>query len=367
MHHSVDSLARLVGGEVVGDGSVVITAARPVSGAGPGDITFVEDDRHARQLRQSSACAAVVGLSFEDRTRSLIRVAKPFDAFIAIVECLRGPAHAWPLGIHSYSSISPSAAIGRAPSVGPFVTIGDHAVIGDRCRLMSGAFVGDGCRMGSDCVLYPHVVLYSGTVLGDRVTVHAGTVLGGHGFGYRSQQGAHVKTPQLGHVEVGDDAEIGANTTIDRGTFHATRIGAGTKIDNLVQIAHNCQIGRHNLIVGQVGIAGSTRTGDYVVIAGQAGIRDHVTIGDGAVIGAMAGVMKDVPAGERMLGIPATPEREQYWLVAAVHKLPELRDKVKKLAKHVEELETGRLAELRAAVLRMEQQLDENAQKRRSA
>jgi UDP-3-O-[3-hydroxymyristoyl] glucosamine N-acyltransferase len=178
-------------------------------------------------------------------------------------------------------------------------------------------------------------VLYDGCLLGHRVIVHANSVLGADGFGYRLHDGRHVKVPQLGHVEVGDDVEIGACTTIDRGTFQATRIGAGTKIDNLVQIAHNCAVGQHNLLVSQMGMAGSSSTGDYVVIAGQVGIVGHVHIGDQVVIGAQAGVTKDVPSGQQMLGSPATPVREQKRILVTLEKLPDIRRDLRRIKQHV--------------------------------
>jgi UDP-3-O-[3-hydroxymyristoyl] glucosamine N-acyltransferase len=210
-------------------------------------------------------------------------------------------------------------------NVGPFACIGEGCEVGPRCCIHGNVVIGRDCKIGADSELFPGVVLYDGTVLGERVTVHANSVLGADGFGYRFQGGRHVKVPQLGHVEIGDDVEIGACTTIDRGTFQATRVGAGTKIDNLVQVGHNCQIGRHNLFVSQMGIAGSSSTGDYVVIAGQAGIVDHVHVGAGAVIGAQSGVPKDVPAGQRVLGAPARPEREQKRILILLEKLPEMR------------------------------------------
>jgi UDP-3-O-[3-hydroxymyristoyl] glucosamine N-acyltransferase len=195
--------------------------------------------------------------------------------------------------------------------------------------------IGRFCQIGDDVVLYPNVVLYDGTVLGNRVIIHGNAVLGADGFGYRLQNGRHVKVPQLGHVEIGDDVEIGACTTIDRGTFQATRIGAGTKIDNLVQVAHNCQIGRHNLLVSQMGIAGSSSTGDYVVAAGQVGIVDHVHIGDRVIIGGQAGVTKDVPAGQHILGSPATPERDQKRIMMSLEKLPEIRRELRRIKQHL--------------------------------
>jgi UDP-3-O-[3-hydroxymyristoyl] glucosamine N-acyltransferase len=209
--------------------------------------------------------------------------------------------------------------------------VAEDCVIGARCRIYSGVAIGARCRLGDDVTLYPNAVLYAGTILGNRVTVHANAVLGADGFGYRTQNGRHVKVPQLGHVEIGDDCEVGACTTIDRGTFAATRVGEGTKIDNLVQIGHNCQIGRHNLFVSQMGIAGSSSTGDYVVVAGQAGIVDHVHIGERAMIGAQAGVTKEVPPGLRVLGSPATPEREQKRALMTMERLPEMRKDIQRI------------------------------------
>ena len=192
-----------------------------------------------------------------------------------------------------------------------------------------------GCKIGRDCQLFPGVVLYPGTILGDRVILHSNVVLGANGFGYRFAEGRHQPASQLGWVEIGDDVEIGANTTIDRGTYGATTVGCGTKIDNLVQIGHNCRIGKHNLICAHVGIAGSSSTGDYVVLAGQVGVRDHTHIGDRAQIAAQAGVASDVAAGEVMLGSPAIPRYEQAQVWAAMLKLPEMRKTLKRIEKQL--------------------------------
>lgn len=193
-----------------------------------------------------------------------------------------------------------------------------------------------GCQLGEQVVLFPNVVLYENTVIGARSILHANAVIGAYGFGYHQVNGRHQLSAQLGNVVIGEDVEIGACSTIDRGTYGATRIGDGTKIDNQVQIAHNCRIGRRNLICSQVGIAGSTTTGDDVVMAGQVGVRDHVHIGAGAMLGAKAGVMNDVPDGAAYLGIPATPERQQMLIQAALHKLPELKKQLKALQRLVE-------------------------------
>ncbi len=274
MSITLGELAELVQGQVIGDGSLVINAARALKEALPGDITFVEDEKHAAQLHHSRASAAVVPRSMSANGLPLIQVADPLNAFIV-------------------------------------------------------------CRLGDDVILYPNAVLYEGTVLGNRVTIHANAVIGADGFGYRVQNGKHAKVPQLGHVEIGDDCEIGACTTIDRGTFQATRVGEGTKIDNLVQVGHNCRIGRHNLFVSQMGIAGSSSTGDYVVVAGQAGIVDHVHIGDRAMIGAQAGVTKEVAAGLRVLGSPAAPEREQKRVLMTLERLPGIRKDIQRIKQHL--------------------------------
>lgn len=332
---TVQELAALVGGKVHGDGSLLIEAARPLNEAGPGDVTFVETDRHARHLHGCRASAAVVPAAVEANGLTVIQVADPLTAFVAIVRHLHGHAEEPPHGIDPDARVHPSAQIGRDPSIFSFACIGAGSVVGARCHVGAGAIIGRNCRLGDDVKIYPNAVLYDGTVLGNRVIIHANAVVGADGFGYRLQEGRHLKVPQLGRVEIGDDVEIGACTTIDRGTFQATRIGEGTKIDNLVMIGHNCQIGRHNVFVGQVGIAGSCSTGDYVVMAGHVGVADHVHIGDRAVLGAKAGVARDVPAGERMLGAPAKPEGEQKRIFLSLEKLPALRKDVKRILQHL--------------------------------
>jgi UDP-3-O-[3-hydroxymyristoyl] glucosamine N-acyltransferase len=345
VHITVTSLAELVQGRVHGEDRG-IAAARPMNEAGPDDITFIESDRNLRHLKKCRAHAALVSSALAARRQelvaadgtplTLIEVHDPLAAFVAIVRHLHGQSVEAPPGIDPRAVIHPSAHLGPDATLAPFVVIGEGSIIGARCRLYSGAVIGRNCRLGDDVVLHPHVVLYDGTVLGNRVIVHANAVLGADGFGYRCQGGKHVKMPQFGCVEVGDDVEIGAATTIDRGTFQATRIGEGTKIDNLVQIGHNCQIGKHNLFVSQVGIAGSCSTGNYVVIAGQVGVADHVHIDDQAIIGARSGVVRDVPAGERMLGAPAKPESEEKRILLSLVRLPELCRDVRQIKHQLE-------------------------------
>lgn len=335
MKVTVRQLAELVHGQVHGDGELAITDAQPVGDAVAGHITFIENDKHAHHLHDCKASAVVVPESLPTNGLTAIRVADPLLAFANIVRHLRPQTEMPVHGIDPRAFVHPTVEIGVEASVFPFASVGEGSKVGARCRIHAGAVVGRFCRLGDDVTLHANAVLYDGTVLGDRVIVHANAVLGADGFGYRFHDGRHVKVPQLGHVEVGADVEIGACTTIDRGTFQATRIGDGTKIDNLVQIGHNCRIGRHNLLVSQMGIAGSSSTGDYVVIAGQVGIVDHVHIGDRAVIGAKAGVTKEVPAGERMLGAPATPEREQKRVMMTLEKLPEFRRDIRRIMQHL--------------------------------
>jgi UDP-3-O-[3-hydroxymyristoyl] glucosamine N-acyltransferase len=336
---TVEQLAALVRGRVVGDGSVPIRSARPEGEAGPGDITFIDDERYVKVLRQSPASATIAGPHFRvaavQQDRPIIEVDDALAAFIAVRSHLLGGDRPRWSGIHPQASIAPTAKIGADVAVYPFAYVGDDAEVGDGSVLHPGSVVGAGCRLGKGVVLHPNVVLYEGVVLGDRVEVHAGTVLGGDGFGYRMVDGRHVKVPQSGGVVIGDDVEIGANCTVDRGTFEATEIGDGTKIDNLVMIGHNNRIGKHNLLCGQVGVAGSCQTGDYVVMAGQAGIKDHTQIGSRAIVGAQAGVHKNVPEAQQVLGSPAIPLREQRRIFQMIARLPEMHRQLRELSAQV--------------------------------
>jgi UDP-3-O-[3-hydroxymyristoyl] glucosamine N-acyltransferase len=266
---------------------------------------------------------------------TIIETHDPLAAFVQVYQRLHGQPAAPSHGIDPRAIIHPTVRLGKNVEIGAGACIGEGTVIGDNCRIYPGVVIGRFCSLGNDVTLYPNVVLYDGCQLGHRVIVHANSVIGADGFGYRQQNGRHVKVPHFGNVIIEDDVEIGACTTIDRGTFQPTRIGAGTKIDNLVQIAHNCRIGRHNLLVGQVGLAGSVTTGDYVVLAGQVAVRDHCTIGDQVVVGARAGVIQDVPAGQKVLGEPAMPEWEYKRLVLLFLKLPELRQQLEEVRKHL--------------------------------
>jgi UDP-3-O-[3-hydroxymyristoyl] glucosamine N-acyltransferase len=347
---TLEQLAALVRGRLIGDGKVSIQSARPVAEAGPGDITFIESERFGKLLRGSTASAAIVGphlkLSADYAPGfPVIEVADPIDAFMAVRNHLDEAKQPRWTGIHHRAYIAPSAKLGADIAIYPLAYVGEDAVIGDGCTIHPGAVVGSRCTLGRGVTLHPNVVLYDDVSLGDRTEIHAGTVLGGDGFKYRQVDGRHIKVPHTGRVEVGSDVEIGSNCAIDRGTFGATKIGDGTKIDNLVMIAHNNVIGRHNLLCGQVGIAGSCTTGDFVIMAGQAGIKDHTEIGDKVIVGAQAGVHRNVPSNQQVLGSPAIPLRDQRRIFQMTARLPDMHRQLRELTARVALLMGGNPAE----------------------
>ena len=332
---TVRQLAEWVQGEVLGDGDQLISDARPLADAQPGDITFVEHDKHIVAWQSCRASAAIVPSGVPVNGRPLIRVADPLMAFVSVVQHLRGRPIHFESGINPAAQVHPSVKLGVGVSIGPFAVVGEGTEIADNCTLATGVVIGRHCKLGRDVTMHPHAVLYDDCVVGNRVMIHANAVIGADGFGYRVQNGRHIKVPQLGWVELEDDVEIGACSTIDRGTFGPTRVGTGTKIDNLVMIGHNCQIGRHNILCSQVGIAGSTSTGDYVIMAGQVGVADHITIGDQVTIGAKSGVPGNIPSHSQILGSPATPHKEQVRMMLTLEKLPEIRKDVQRIKKHL--------------------------------
>ncbi|HYO26357.1 MAG TPA: UDP-3-O-(3-hydroxymyristoyl)glucosamine N-acyltransferase [Lacipirellulaceae bacterium] len=338
MPTTLGDLARLVGGALWGDAALELSGAATLGLARPGEITLADHPDRDRELAASPAAAVIATPDVECSGKPAIIVKDVHAAFAAAVSHFRPPRLRQRIGV------SPAATVSLSAKLGPDVDVCPGATIGDNCEIGAGTIIHPGVHIMADCVIgagatiFPNAVLYENTRVGDRTIIHAGAVIGAYGFGYRNVQGRHQLSAQLGHVEIGKDVEIGAGTTIDRGTYGPTVIGEGTKIDNLVMIAHNCRLGRHNLICSQVGIAGSTTTGDYVVMAGQVGIRDHVHIGDRAVICSKAGVSNDVEPGAEMLGAPAAPLRQAKLQMAAVAKLPEMRRQFRILQRQIEEL-----------------------------
>lgn len=338
MQATLLELAALVDGQLVGDGNLMVRGAAPLGQARAGEITLVDKAERVHDLAASGAAAAVAPRSFIPNGVPVILVDDAHRAFTTIMLRFSPPRPRKRMGVSPMAVVSATAKLGQNVDIHPFVTIGDDVEIGDDCTIHSGVHIMSGTKLGPDVTVFPNAVLYENTVIGPRCVIHAGAVLGCYGFGYCFDKGRHKLCAQLGNVVLEADVEIGAGTTIDRGTYGSTVIGEGTKIDNQVMVAHNCRIGRHNMLCAQVGIAGSTTTGEYVVMAGQVGVRDHVHIGNYAVLGAMAGVINDVPERARMVGIPATPEREQMVKQAALTKLPEMRRQLKEVQATVDRL-----------------------------
>lgn len=338
MSTTLGKLAELIGGRLVGDPGLPISGAATLDSASAGDISFVDDTRLLDRVQVSPAAAMVVADEFPAIDRPAIFVDDPREAFARIVMSFRPPVEMPDVGVSPAARIDPTAQLEEGVQIHAGAVIGPNVRIGRGSVIHSNVAIMPGCEVGSDVILFPNVVLYEGTVIGDRCLIHAGAVIGAYGFGYDTVQGRHDRGPQLGYVLIESDVEIGACTTIDRGTYGSTVVGEGTKIDNQVMIAHNCQIGRHNLICSQVGVAGSSSSGDYVVMAGQVGVPDHVRIGNRAVLGAKAGIMRDVPDDTTVLGIPATPERDQMAKQAAFARLPEMRKQLRKLQRVVDQI-----------------------------
>ena len=330
-------IAEKLHGEIVGDGSVQLTGLAPADCARAGELTFAENASYFAAAEQSQAAAILVSGAFVSSRKVLIRVANARVALARVLPIFFPPEE-HPRGIHPSAVIAESARVDPTAHIGPNCVLGARVRIGARSVLMGGNDLRADCQLGEDVCLYPNVALYRQTQLGHRVTIHAGTVIGSDGFGYVLDEGRHRKVLQLGKVIIHDDVEIGANTAIDRGTLGSTVIGEGTKIDNLVHVAHNVVIGRHCLIMGQVGFAGSTSLGDYVVVASQSGVADHLKIGNQVMIGAKSGVMRDVPDGGRMLGTPAAPDRQAKRQMIAMQQLPELLHRMRELEKQLQEL-----------------------------
>ena len=330
-------LAEIVCGELTGDGHLLIEGAATLSQATDHDITLADRAQLLDALHQSSACAAIVSAEVIPSNKSYITVEDARAAFARVVREFSPSRQRKKMGISPAAHVDPTAKLGQDTDIHPSAVIEQEVVIGERCVIHSGAVIMSGCQIGNDCEVFPRAVLYPETVLGDRVTIHGGAVIGADGFGFKLVEGRHELAAQLGHVRIGDDVVVGANSTIDRGSYSATRIGDGTKIDNLVMIGHNCQIGRHNLLCAQVGIAGSVTTGDYVVMGGQVGVRDHVEIASGVQLGAQSGVGESISNPGKYLGAPAIPLRKEIQVLLARQKIPEMRREIARLRKKCEQ------------------------------
>lgn len=340
----LQELACAVDGMVAGSEQAEIYGAATIASAVEGDITFAETQQRYASFLESSATAVVVSSKIKlEAGRDAIVVDDPVAAFTTIVSQFRPSLQRKPIGISPAASVSDDCELAEGVCIHPGAVIMDGVTIGSGTVIFPNVTVMENCSIGSNCILFPNCVLYENTVVGNRVLLHAGVVLGAYGFGYRSSAAGHQLSAQLGNVVIEDDVELGANTTIDRGTFDSTVVGAGTKMDDQVMIGHNCIIGKHNLLCSQVGIAGSCSTGDFVVMGGQVGLGDHIDIGDNVMIGAKSGLMQDVPPNQKIQGVPARPMRQAMQIMAITGKLPAMRKDIKRIVDRVESLENTRV------------------------
>jgi UDP-3-O-[3-hydroxymyristoyl] glucosamine N-acyltransferase len=338
MKKKLKELAEYVGGTVVGDEEVEISGVSAIEVARAGEITFIANPRYLPKLGETHASAVIVSKEITSSQKPLLCVSNPYLAFAKVLTLFSQKPYQ-SKGIDPHASISPTAQLGREITIYPFVVIGDRCRIGDRVTLYPGVYVGEDSSIGEESILYPNVSIYPGTVIGEKAILHSGVVVGADGFGYVKEGKKNVKIPQIGGVEIEDDVEIGANTTIDRATFGKTVIRRGVKIDNLVQVAHNVVIGEDSIILAQVGIAGSTKIGSNVMIAGQVGVLDHIEIGDNVMVGSQSGVMNDLPANQAYTGSPAMPHRDFLRVVTVYQKLPEMRKTLLEMEKRLKKIE----------------------------
>ena len=338
---SAREIAALTDGRLIGPADAMVSGVAPLDRAGAGDLSFLAAKRYLQYFQQSRAAVVLCKPDLVPEggagPASRVVVRDPHVALLAVIPVLY-PEPAWEPGIHRTAVIGPGAQWQDPVAIGPYAVLGRDVRLGRNVRIGVGAALGDGVVLGDDVQLYPHVVCYSGTVIGSRVILHAGVRLGADGFGYVPGKQGELprKIPQVGRCIIGDDVEIGANTTIDRGSVDDTIIGAGTKIDNLVQIGHNCRIGARCLIAGQAGIAGSTHVEDDVFLAGQAGLADHVTIGRGARVTVQGGVIGDIDAGATVSGYPARNHREFLRAQGALYRLAHIVDDLEALVRRTD-------------------------------
>ena len=332
---TLQEIAKLCDGEISGDAKCGITGAASLDEAVEGEIAFYNNPKYMPRLRKTRASAVFVPKDFSEQTDAAqIRVADPSKAFQQVVLKLAPKPIQFPPGVHPTAIVDPTAKIGARVSIQPHAVIEANVKIGDETVIGAGTYIGHETEIGSGCLIYPNVSIRERTKIGSRVIIHGGAVVGADGFGFEFKDGRQQKIPQIGIVQIDDEVEIGANTTIDRARFGRTWIQEGVKIDNLVQIAHNVVIGKHTVIAAQAGISGSVRIGERVSMAGQVGIVGHATIGDGAMIVAQSGVSKNIPGGV-WFGYPAVPIEEARKQFAWIHRLGRLFERVKEIEKRL--------------------------------
>jgi UDP-3-O-[3-hydroxymyristoyl] glucosamine N-acyltransferase len=339
MKFTLKEIAEFINGDLVGDPDIIITGISGIKEAKEGDIAFLANSKYDSLMYTTKASAVITSKDVTNFSKALIKTDNPSLAFAKVVSLVAPAEIRHPKGIDSTAVISPTAKLGRNVSIGAYTIIGDEVIIDDETIIYGGCYIGYQTKIGRKCLIYPHVAIRERIEIGNRVIIHSGAVIGSDGFGFAAVKGIQEKIPQIGTVVIEDDVEIGANVTIDRARFDKTVVGKGTKIDNLVQIAHNVVIGKNCIIVSQAGISGSTILGEGVILAGQAGLVGHIHIGEGAVVAAQAGVTKSVPPYTKVSGYPAKPHREAKRVNACLQRLPQLYNRIRALEIKIKDLE----------------------------
>ncbi len=344
MELTLKEIAKIVEGKIEGNENIIIKSAAGLSDAGENDISFLSDQRYLGELNKTKASAVIVPEEVTITNKNLIKVKNPYFAFVKILKLINEEEKNHPQGIHSTAIIDKNVTLGKDVSIGAYTLIEEKTEIGEGTIIYSHCYIGRQTKIGKNCLIYSRVFIREKSIIGNRVIIHPGVVIGSDGFGFlphaspadhrrggHPQTLTHEKIPQIGIIEIGDDVEIGANSALDRATVGKTKIGSGTKIDNLVHIAHSVEIGKNCLIAAQVAIAGSTKIGNNVVFGGQAGVTDHVSIGEGVRVAGQAGVIGNLPAGVTVSGFPAREHRKMLKIYALIDKLPEIYRLYKRL------------------------------------
>ncbi len=333
MEYTLSQIHSITGGELTGDGDIKITGVGSLEGAGPGDISFVKNEELIEKALSTAAIALVTHRYVPELGKPLIVVDDPFQSFTKFLQTIAEKNTRQPGGIHPLASVSEGASVGKNPSIGACSVIEEGARIGNNVTIYPQVYIGKNSSIGDNTVIYPQVSIRESVTIGKRVVIHSGTVIGGDGFGYLQSDGRHVKIPQVGTVEIGDDVDIGANVTIDRATMDKTVISNRVKIDNHSHVAHNVFVGENSMLIAYAKVAGGAVIGKNVLLAEDVGITDHAVIGDSSTVGGGANVYKSIPPGSTVWGSPAKPIMEEKRIQALLKKLPEMRDTLKELSR----------------------------------